>query len=82
MPFLLDGRDKNMPKKEKYKMLAEDDEGNWIQVHFDEDGDPEWYDIFFMENTICISTSPEAFNRIKELFRKSIAKRPSQEEIV
>ena len=59
-----------MTKKEEYKILAEDDVGNWIQVHLDEDGDPEWYDIFFLENTICISTTPGAFDKIKELFRK------------
>ena len=61
-----------MTKKEEYKTLAEDDVGNWIQVHLDEDGDPEWYDIFFLENTTCISTTPDAFYKIMELFRKLI----------
>lgn len=60
-----------MVEEEKdMEILCEDKEGNWIQVHYDDDGNPVWYDVFLVENTLCISMSYEAFNNIKELFRK------------
>lgn len=59
-----------MPKKveEKVEILAEDEDGNWIQVHY-EDGNPEWYDLFFVENTVLISMLPESFDKIVKLFK-------------
>ena len=56
--------------KEETKVIVEDDDGNWIQVHFDKEGNPEWYDMFLVENVVCISMSPESFDKLKELFRK------------
>ena len=54
----------------KPKIIAENKDGDWIQVHFDDDGEPEWYDLFLMCNTICASMPPEAFENLKKLFKK------------
>ena len=52
------------------KIIAENDDGDWIQVHFDDDGEPEWYDLFLICNTVCVSMPPSAFENLKQLFKK------------
>ena len=54
--------------KENPETLFEDEDGNWIQVYRNDDGVPEWYNLFLVENTLCISMSPETFENLKELF--------------
>ena len=46
--------------------LAENEVG-WIQHHKDEDS--EWYDIFLSENMTMFSMSPEAFEKLRAMFK-------------
>lgn len=52
--------------EKKPKVIAEY-EGNWIQRH-DYD-DFEAYDLFLIDNTTMVSMSPEAFGRLRVLFK-------------
>jgi len=50
----------------KLKILVEY-EGSWIQYH--DFGDFEAYDVFFGDNLVMVSMSPEAFENLRMLFK-------------
>ena len=38
---------------EETKVIVEDVDGNFVQVHFDDEGNPDWYDVFLIEWYLC-----------------------------
>jgi hypothetical protein len=55
-------------RKNHMETIAENDNGDWIEVSYDKKGNPEFYVLFFADNMVTITVTPDIFKSIKELF--------------
>lgn len=71
-------------KNKKPEILAEDENGNFIQGNYaDNEKSFEWFDIFFCDNATMVSLPIESFAKIVDLFRTIIdnEKKPKGEGV-
>jgi hypothetical protein len=55
-------------RKRESEIIAENDNGDWIELFYDKKGNPDFYVIFFSDNAVTVTMMPEVFASIKELF--------------
>ena len=55
-------------RKQHSETIAENDNGDWIEVTYNKRGEPEFYILFFSNNGVTLNVCPEVFKSYKELF--------------